>query len=178
MIVERLFTRQLEVNIPLCKPVLSREFTAVEENAIYYAAGYTVRKLIRKYKQNDDQKSREFVNTLHDMLGEDERSTEAHTSYMDYVKVWTQNNDRGGLIHVSMDTFRCFEAIELVTHDLIKQGCTKEEVMSQACINESVRLYFSLISDVLNDEESFELLTRCYQCLVYHTRIFHCWKTI
>ena len=26
----------------------------VEENAIYYAAGYTVQKLIRKYSQMDD----------------------------------------------------------------------------------------------------------------------------
>ena len=48
---------------------------------------------------------------------------------MDYVKVWTKTNDRGGLMHVSLDTFRCFKAIEMVTYDLIKKGCTKEEVM-------------------------------------------------
>ena len=50
---------------------------------------------------------------------------------MDYVKVWTETTDSGGLTFVSLDTFQCFKAIEMVTYDLIKRGLTKEEVTSQ-----------------------------------------------
>ena len=104
----------------------------------------------------DNCKSKEFVDALNDMLGEDPGSIEAHSTYMDYVKVWTTTNDRGGLMHVSLDTFRCFRAIEMVTYDLIKKGCTKEEVMSQ--VTENVRFHWMLICDLHDEAKSFELL--------------------
>ena len=75
---------------------------------------------------------------------------------MDYVKVWMKTNDRGGLMHVSLDTFRCFKAIEMVTYDLIKKGCTKEEVMSQ--VTENVRFHWMLICDLHDEAKFFELL--------------------
>ena len=75
---------------------------------------------------------------------------------MDYVKVWTKTNDRGGLMHVSLDTFHCFKAIEMVTYDLIKKGCTNEEVMSQ--VTENVRFHWMLICDLHDEAKSFELL--------------------
>ena len=90
------------------------------------------------------------------MLGEDPVSIEAHSTYMDYVKVWTKTNDRGGLMHVLLDTFRCFKAVEMVTYDLIKKGCTKEEVMSQ--VTENVRFHWMLICDLHDEAKSFELL--------------------
>ena len=157
MIVERLFTEQSEVEPPTssCQS-LTQDFSVIEENAIYYAAGYTIHKLIRKYSQMDNCKSKEFVDALNDMLGEDPVSIEAHSTYMDYVKVWTTTNDRGGLMHVSLDTFRCFRAIEMVTYDLIKKGCTKEEVMSQ--VTENVRFHWMLICDLHDEAKSFELL--------------------
>ena len=128
MIVERLFTGKPKVELPTCQP-FTRDLSLVEENAIYYAAGYVIHKLIRKYNQMDSRKSKEFVHTLNDMPGEDPVSIEAHSTYMDYVTVWTKINDRGGLMHVSLNTFHCFKAIEMVTYDLIKKGSTKEEVI-------------------------------------------------
>lgn len=157
MIVERLFTRQSEVELPTCQS-FTQDFSVIEENAIYYAAGYTLRKLIRKYNQMDNCKSKEFVDILNDMLGEDQVSIEANTTYMDYIKVWTKINDRGGLIHVSLDTFRCFKAIEIVTYDLISKGSTKEEVITQVFVNENVRLHWTLICDLHDDSKSMELL--------------------
>ena len=62
---------------------------------------------------------------------------------MDYVKVWTKTNDRWGPMHVSLDTFCCFKAIETVTYDLIKKGSTKEEVMSQVQITKGKDLYLN-----------------------------------
>ena len=158
MIVERLFTKQNEVSIPVYTPVSPRELTVIEENAIYYAAGYVVRKLINRYRKNDDRKSREFLDALYDMLGEDQGNVEAYSSFMDYVKVWTQTTDRGGLMHVSLDTFRCFSAIELVIYELIKKGRSREEVVGEALNDESVKLLWMLIADLPNEVESFELL--------------------
>ena len=77
------------------------------------------------------------------MLGEDPVSIEAYSTYMDYVKVWTKTNDRWGPMHVSLDTFCCFKAIETVTYDLIKKGSTKEEVMSQVQITKGKDLYLN-----------------------------------
>jgi len=54
MITERLFMKN-DV-----KPVLnelsstSREFSVIEENAIYYAAGYVIQKLIKKFRRASD----------------------------------------------------------------------------------------------------------------------------
>ena len=64
------------------------------------------------------------------MLGEDPVSIEAHSTYMNYIKVWIKMNHHGGLMHVSLDTFSCFKAIEMVTCDLIKKSFTKEEVIN------------------------------------------------
>ena len=59
------------------------------------------------------------------MLGEDCSSIESTLLYYDYVKVWTRTQDRGGLKHVSSDTFNCFKAIEVVTYSLIEKGYEK-----------------------------------------------------
>ena len=67
-----------------------------------------------KYSQMDSHNSKEFVDILNNMLGEDSASIEAHSTYMDYVKVWTKVNDHGGLTHVSIGTFHCFKPIKMV----------------------------------------------------------------
>ena len=85
MIMEQLFTRQSKVEPPSHQS-LTRDLSLVEENVIYYAAGYTIHKLIRKYSQMVNCKSKEFVGALNDMLGEDRVSVKAHSTYMDYVK--------------------------------------------------------------------------------------------
>ena len=64
---------------------------------------YTVQKLIRKYSQKDDYRSNEFVIILNDMRGKDQANIEASSTYMDYVKVWIETNDCGGLTFVSLD---------------------------------------------------------------------------
>ena len=43
----------------------------------------------------DGRKSKEFVDILNDMFGEDPVSIEAHSTYMNYVKVWTKMNNQG-----------------------------------------------------------------------------------
>ena len=90
------------------------------------------------------------------MLGEYPVSIEVHSTYMDYVKVWTKANDRGAPMHVWLNTLHCFKAIKMVIYDLIKKGFpTKEEVMSQVTEN---RIHWMLICDLHDEGESFELL--------------------
>ena len=56
MIVDRLFqvddTSLQDLQPPLVEP--SHQLTVIEENAVYYAAGYVIHKLIKKYRQSSD----------------------------------------------------------------------------------------------------------------------------
>ena len=85
----------------------------MEENAIYYAAGYVIRKVLKKYRYADDDKGAALAGTLNGMMGENaHRNVDATETYLDYVKTWTVENDRGKLIHVTNDAYRFFHALE------------------------------------------------------------------
>ena len=168
MIVERLFTRKSEVRIP-SYDVPSREFSAIEENAIYYAAGYVVRKILCRHVKKDDAKSKSIVTALISMLGNhyDNDIVEELSSYMDYVTTWTRIADRGGLKHVTLDTFRFFSTVEVITGDLLSKGCNKIEVTGQAFVNEAVRFHWDLIADFQNETDSLQLLREAIN--LWHT---------
>jgi len=167
MIVERLFTRRSEVKIPSYGVPTSREFSAIEENAIYYAAGYVIRKILYRHVKKDDAKSKSIVTALISMLGNHYDNMEEQSSYMDYVTTWTKIADRGGLKHVTLDTFRFFSSVEIVTGDLLDKGCNKAEITGQAFINENVRFYWDLIADFQNESDSLQLLQEAIN--LWHT---------
>lgn len=87
----------------------------IEENAMYYATGYVVQKLIRKFRSSDDA----CISTtalLH-MVGEDTSAgaIDENGSYLEYVKARTKATDRGGLKHASDDTSKsnqCFFQVQ------------------------------------------------------------------
>ena len=54
MIVERIYTKKAEVELPMHSLVDDRSFSEIEENAIYYVAGYVIRKLIYKHQKCSD----------------------------------------------------------------------------------------------------------------------------
>ena len=60
MIVEWLFTGQSEVEPPSCQS-LTQDLSVIEKNAIYYAASYTILKVIRKYNQMDNCKLKRLL---------------------------------------------------------------------------------------------------------------------
>ena len=157
MIVEQLFTGYAEVELPTC-PSSTRDFSEIEENAIYNAAGYTIRKLLKKFNRMDSLKSMDFLDVLNNMLGEDQARIRAHSTYVDYVKAWMRTNDHGGLMHMSLDTFHCFKAIEAVIDKFLKSGSTKEEVTTQAFISVNVKFHRMLICNLPNEAECLELL--------------------
>ena len=138
--------------------VQTRKYSVVEENAIYYAGGYVVRKILQKYRRANDDKGAAQASTLVKMIGENADSIEATDTYLDYVKTWTVEVDRGGLIHISNDAFRFFCAVEEVTYDMLKKGCTKEEVIGKVMGHQTVDFYWDMITDGLNEDWSAQLL--------------------
>ena len=146
--------------IPTAQEEPVHEFSAVEENAIYYAAGFVVRKLMQKYMQYANDKAMALVGLLLNMVGEDTGHTihDTSTTYLDYVKTWTKSTDRGGLRHVTDDTYRCFLAIESIVYNILKRGGLKDEVLVKVVANENVRFLWEIAAGGLNDKYSSELL--------------------
>ena len=161
MIVERLMNNNTSSNTPAAQEEPTHEFSTIEENAIYYASGFVIRKLLKKYMQYANDKAMTFVSILPTMVGEDtgEKLTD-NCTYLDYIKTWTKSTDRGGLCHVTDDTYRFFLAVESQLHKFLKRGELKEEVLSQIVSNENVRFLWEIATTELSDDEkhSLELL--------------------
>jgi len=103
MIIERMFGDKPDV-ADADTLTNSRELTPIE--AIYYAAVYVVRKLLKKFKRNDSSKAQCFVEALLNMFGDGPSSnTECTSSCTDYVGVWIRRTDCGGLMHMSLNIF-------------------------------------------------------------------------
>ena len=160
MIVDRLF----EINndtieeLQLSEP--SRQLTIIEENAVYYAAGYIMQKLIKKYRQRSDEQSLDIMGALLNMVGLDiiEDMPEDSSSYIDYVKIWTNNNDRGGLRHVSNDTYRCFVAIEEIVYKNIIEGEPKNKVMVDVISDDNVKFLWEIATNMSDEKMHLSLL--------------------
>ena len=71
-----------------------REFSVVEENAIYHAAGYVIRKLIKKFRRSGGKNAYMHNAILLHMIGEGAVGDvpDSADSFLDYVKVWTNNS--------------------------------------------------------------------------------------
>ena len=160
MIVDRLFQVDNTTVQDLQPPEPSRQLTIVEENALYYAAGYVIQKLIKKHRQRSDEQALEIMGALLNMIGQDIVGDmhQDTTSYIDYVKTWTRNNDRGGLRHVSNDTYRCFLAIETIVYKLIVAGEPKDKVMIEVVGDENVKFLWEIATDLSDEKLQLSLL--------------------
>ena len=157
MIVERLMN--ISSDNPAAQEESIREFSVIEENAIYYAAGFVIRKLLKKYMQYANDKAMAFVDTLLVLIGEDVGENVSDTStYLEYIKIWTNNTDRGGLCHVTDDTYRCFLVIESIVYNILKRGGLKEEVFSEVVSSENVRFHWEVATTEEINDYTLELL--------------------
>ena len=57
-----------------------RKYSIIEENAIYYAAGYVVKQTLKKYKVADDDRGAAITSALLNMIGDNAESIEATTT--------------------------------------------------------------------------------------------------
>ena len=80
-----------------------------------------------------------------------------HHNYAEYISVWIQCTDRGGLKHVSLDTFTCFKFIEIMTYAALKRGEPKEAVISQIIADENIIFHWELAVNI-DQQSSQELL--------------------
>ena len=164
MIVEQLFVTGtlpdgLSQHLPLTsKSHAVRKLTVIEENAIYYSAGYVVKKLLQCYKSQNREDADIMVKALLNMLGDSHSNIEPCSSYTTYVKVWTETTYHGGLKHVSEDTLRCFKALELITYELLQKGATKMKVMSQVVTDDNVLFYWDFVMHEFASSVSTALL--------------------
>jgi len=166
MIVDRLFRVDQTVDLPVHPAAdTARQLSQVEENAIYYAAGYVVYKLIKRYRQSTKEKATKTTGALLAMVGQDAVGDMCQdaTSYLDYVKTWTRTTDRGGLRHVSDDTYKFFIAIELITYKLILAGEQKEKIMCEVMGDENVKYLWEIASDLSDEKLKISLLREVTQ---------------
>ena len=115
-----------------------------EENVLRYVAGYVCRKLRNKIEKSSLPNKDDLVLCLLDMSGDDDREE-------DGTEDWLNAIDRGGLWHVSDQTYGLFYVVEEVVrkhftrtnahkltdtskHSLIRAINENEDVMFQWCI--------------------------------------------
>ena len=128
----------------------------VEENAIYYAAGYVVHKLMKKHRRGSSCQSPVIIGALLNVVGHNtiEDTPQTSDSYLDYVKTWTIAND---------DTYRFFVAMEMIAYKLLEVGETKEKVMCEVTGDENVLFLWELATDLSEDNLSVTLLRETVQ---------------
>jgi len=142
----------------------TRAFSVIEENAIYYAAGYVVQKLIKKFRRSGDNDACIYTAALLHMVGEDTSGTmDENDSYLEYVKAWTKATDRGGLKHASEDTYKFFLTLENRVYDLIKRGEQKVKVVSETMDDENLNFLWQNATDMSHGRQSFKLLQEVVQ---------------
>jgi hypothetical protein len=79
---------------------LRRVNLSKEDNAIRYASGFVGTKLLKKYETMKGEKAAQFVECLSNM-----GSSGDDASFYRYTCEWVTNIDRGGLFHISDNTF-------------------------------------------------------------------------
>ena len=68
--------------------------------------------MFKKYHLSDDDRGAAIAEVLNGMIGEDAHSSiNATDTYLDYVKTWTVQNDRGKLIHIIDDAYIDFSVL-------------------------------------------------------------------
>ena len=119
----------MELLIKIRYPVVSTNPTNdevslnnVEQNAIRYIAGYSIRSLKKKMGWLKLEKKDELSKCLEEMV-EDEGS-------MHHSADWTKAVDRGGLLHVDDITYTVFTEMELVTRRYLNTKTAHDVDMS------------------------------------------------
>ena len=118
-IVERLFNEQTdkrigsqsEVNLRTCLTP-----TDLETNATRYAAGFVVRKPLKKYSVKKSSKAFKFLECLEGMKNIEIDHLEPA---LKISKRWIETTDRGGLCHVNNCAYPLFESIEYACYPIL-----------------------------------------------------------
>lgn len=129
-----------------------RRLEPVEKNAIRYAAGYVIRKLMNKYKSVQTEVGTVFSECLREMVYDSTDLQEGEDIYADsfesYTATWLQKTDRGGLKHVTEESYWLFCEIELLVYDELKKNLTVAGVREKMSVVASLTSLTTADSDV------------------------------
>ena len=132
-----------------------------EDNAIRYASGFVATKLLKKYEDMKGEKAAQFVECLSNM-----GSSGDDASFYRYTHEWITNIDRGGLFHISDDTFCFFKAIEIKTQECLpghfrsqSSDNSKDSLLKAVIDDQDVQCYWHMLAlYIIKDEDVAELL--------------------
>ena len=144
-------------------------FTADELNALRYASGFVLFKLLKRYKHrvhaHKDDGGKHVIELLKSMGVETESMG---NDFFEYTRHWIERVDRGGLFKVNDKVFSLFMAIETLVRQLLPQhlrgtDCSKStrELTLKITEDDNVQFNWCLVSagsSALTPKEEKDLL--------------------
>lgn len=133
-----------------------------EQNALRYAAGYVCRNLRRKLERSSHPLKEELVVGIMDLLNcEDDNDDKEEAC----SETWLNTVDRGGLWHVSDETFMVFQSMEEVVRQHFRKWKVrslssggKQALVSKISTDEDVRFYWCIVAADFGEAEEKILL--------------------
>lgn len=152
----------------LAKKYVTREHEAGEvelspltwedENALRYVGGYICRRVREKIAKSSLSHKEDMLELTMDLCGDEEDVDQG-------TETWTNEIDRGGLWHISDDTYAVFIILEdVIRHHLRVKAIkklderTKKTVMDAILSNEDLLFQWALVSANADDSIGMDLL--------------------
>ena len=138
------------------------ELTSDDLNALRYAAGYVICKLLKKYKEAKCKhpNKQDFVVCLTSM--EVKEGSEGE-SYLDFTKKWINAVNRGGLFRIDDGVFTFFYQIEVLVKIFLTKifaehsQYEKGEIISEVVSDNDVQFHWSMLAIDLDEEVGEEV---------------------
>lgn len=169
MLAEKLFLSFFTLP-PETKPkAVQRDLDIIEKNAIRYASGYVLRKLQRRYSKDKSVASSKITECISKLIWDPTDLVQTENVVLDdfeaYTRVWLTKTDRGGLLHVTDETFWFFCEVETVIYDNLMECFEGHQhsisaLTSVAIKDPDVQYIWSVLSD-MDDEDDVHA-----QCLL------------
>ena len=125
------------------KPAVVRVFSAVEEQAIMYAGGYVVKKMLEWVDSIGDEVATEYYEALHAMLEGGKWDDLRTDSFEEFIRNWIADVDRGGLKILNITALQFFKELESITFNKIEARVNMKKAFSAS----------SVAAELLEDED-------------------------
>ncbi len=134
--------------------------TKHEENALRYISGYVCRKVQGKIKSSTLPHKEDMVLFISDLSGDEWNEAQG-------TEEWTNAIDRGGLWHISDNTYTLFylmeeeirQHLQVKSVNALNEG-TKKKILDAVLGNEDLLFHWTLVSSTLDDSVGFTLLQK------------------
>ena len=161
-IIEVVIEEEIACTTSCSKSEVRSRLTLIEENALNYAGGYIIRKVIVLHKKKGSAASKDCLTNL--LLHTHANDVTEYGSFYDYTQVWINKVDRGGLYHISSLCHELFYEIEQCVYDKLQNNLVSkkkiaiEEIKHDAFVNDDVQRIWKLCCTEVEEEEGCEIL--------------------